>query len=196
MKVEQFVMAYKVDQDRIRAILPGGFVSLRTVMRINTEVRDNERAYLEFNTPVEADGKRGWLNVGNWEGSEDEVVFLKEGKTTKIKAPFFELTYTGTGIEGGCPAEKDNDGCFYIDGEMIEFRPNEKIEKNKEFCDCEFVWKFNEGDAKGVSIDKTTLPAFSAEQVHEYEKQSFTPENAAAIPCEQVLGSYIVCFDR
>ena len=73
MKVEQFVMAYKVDQDRIRAILPEGFVSLRTVMRVNTEIHDDERAYIEFSTPVEADGKRGWLNIGNWEGSKDGV---------------------------------------------------------------------------------------------------------------------------
>ena len=39
MKVEQFVMAYGVEQDRIRAMLPDGFVSLRPVLRINTEIR-------------------------------------------------------------------------------------------------------------------------------------------------------------
>lgn len=196
MKVEQFVMAYKVDQDRIRAILPEGFVSLRTVMRVNTEIHDDERVYIEFNTPVEADGKRGWLNIGNWEGSKDGVTFVKTGKTTKIVASFFELSYTGVGVEGGCPAEKDNDGCFFIaDSNTIGFRPNEKINNNKEFCDCEFAWKFSEGDAKGVSIGKT-LPAFNCEPSHEYEKKEFTPENAASIPCEQVLGTYIVCFER
>ncbi len=31
MKVEQFVMAYGVEQDRLRAFLPEGFVSLRPV---------------------------------------------------------------------------------------------------------------------------------------------------------------------
>ena len=35
MKVEQFVMAYGVEQDRLRAFLPEGFVSLRPVLRIN-----------------------------------------------------------------------------------------------------------------------------------------------------------------
>ncbi len=30
MKVEQFVMAYAAEQDRIRAILPDGFESFRT----------------------------------------------------------------------------------------------------------------------------------------------------------------------
>ena len=38
MKVEQFVMAYHVEQDRLRAILPDGFNSLRTVCRINAEI--------------------------------------------------------------------------------------------------------------------------------------------------------------
>ena len=33
MHVEQFVMAYKVEQDRIRAILPDGYSSLRPVMQ-------------------------------------------------------------------------------------------------------------------------------------------------------------------
>jgi len=31
MKVEQYVMAYGIEQDRVRAILPEGFVSLRPV---------------------------------------------------------------------------------------------------------------------------------------------------------------------
>ena len=39
MKVEQFVMAYKIEQDRIRAMLPDGFESLRPVLRINAEIR-------------------------------------------------------------------------------------------------------------------------------------------------------------
>ena len=46
MKVEQFVMAYGVEQDRLRAILPKGFVSLRPVLRINAEVRDNTAGYV------------------------------------------------------------------------------------------------------------------------------------------------------
>lgn len=53
MKVEQFVMANGVEQDRLRAILPKGFVSLRPVLRINAEVRDNTAGYVEFNTAVE-----------------------------------------------------------------------------------------------------------------------------------------------
>ena len=62
MQVEQYVMAYEVEQDRLRALLPAGFVSLRPVLRINGEIRrgPEETAYLELNTPVEGPGKRGW----------------------------------------------------------------------------------------------------------------------------------------
>lgn len=64
MQIEQFVMAYGVEQDRLRAILPEGFTSLRPVLRINGEIRDGAEGYLEFNTAVEKDGVRGWLNIG------------------------------------------------------------------------------------------------------------------------------------
>ena len=194
MKIEQFVMAYKVEQDRIRAILPDGFESLRPVMRINTEIKDEKRAYIEFNTPVEYAGKRGWLNIGHWEGDDDKVSYSKENKTTVIETPFFKLTYTGTGTEGGCPAEKDNDGCFFID-EKINFKPSEKIGSNKEFCDCEFEWKFNDGDACGVS-NRESIPAFFEEPKITYEKWEFSAENATAIECEKILGSYVVVFER
>ncbi len=53
MQVEQFVMAYYAEQDRLRALLPEGFVSLRPVLRINAEVRDGVQGYVEFNTAVE-----------------------------------------------------------------------------------------------------------------------------------------------
>ena len=47
MQVEQYVMAYEVEQDRLRALLPAGFVSLRPVLRINGEIRrgPEETAY-------------------------------------------------------------------------------------------------------------------------------------------------------
>ena len=52
MQVEQYVMAYEVEQDRLRALLPAGFVSLRPVLRINGEIRrgPEETAYLELST--------------------------------------------------------------------------------------------------------------------------------------------------
>ena len=97
-------------------------------------------------------------------------------------------------MSGGCPAEKDNEGCYYI-GSDTEFRPAEKIEENKEFVDCSFEWRFHEGDAAGRSMGKT-LPAVFQPETHRYEPCALTAENAARIPCRQVLGAYVVRFER
>ena len=187
MKVEQYVMAYGVEQDRLRAILPDGFVSLRPVLRINAEIRDNKIGYVEFNTAVEKDGNKGWLNIGYWDG----VSFERDGKKVTFKSDFLEISFTGVGIAGSCPAEKDNAGCYFGD----ELRKPETVTVNKEFCDCTFAWHFSENDAHGKSIGKT-LPAIPMEVINVYPKECFTVENAAKIPCEQVLGTYVVVFER
>lgn len=190
MKIEQYVMAYGVEQDRLRAILPAGYTSLRPVLRINAEIRDDAAGYVELNTAVEKDGTRGWLNVGFWDG----VPFSRQGKTTVFKTEFLEISFTGVGIEGACPAEKDNAGCYFI-GQETTLRKPEVIRSSKEFCDCAFRWSFADGDAHGVSIAKT-LPAYPTEVRTVYPRKEFTVQDAAAIPCEQVLGTYKVLFDR
>ena len=187
MKIEQYVMAYGVEQDMLRAILPKGFLSLRPVLRINAEVRDDIIGYVELNTAVERDGNKGWLNIGYW----NDVSFVRNGKTVIFKTDFLEISFTGVGVEGSCPAEKDNAGCYFGD----ELRTPEIITVHKEFCDCKFAWHFSENDAHGVSIGKT-LPAIPTESVVTYPKQEFTAKNAAAIPCKQVLGTYKVVFNR
>ena len=189
MRIEQYVMAYGVEQDRLRAILPAGFGSLRPVLRFNAEIRDDESVYIEFNTAVEKDGKRGWINIGCW----DDVRFEREGKKTTFRNENLEISFRAVGIEGSCPAEKDNEGCFFI-GEKEEFRPAEQISVNKEFCDCEFRWLIEDGTF-GKSIGET-IPAYPEEINNSYAKVPFTVENAAVIPCRQVLGSYVVKFDR
>ena len=197
MQIEQFVMAYKIEQDRIRALMPNDYESLRPVLRINTEIRqegNNAETYIEFNTPVAHDGKRGWLNIGNWSSNDTEITCELRDKTTIIQTAFFKLSYTAVGIQGGCPAEKDNDGCFFR-GQTTIFKPAEHISEKKEFCDCEFSWAFHQGDACGKSIGKT-LPATLEVQERTYPVMELTPENAAAIPCLQVLGTYIVRFKR
>ncbi len=196
MKVEQFVMAYGVEQDRLRAFLPDGFASLRPVLRINGEIRrgDTETVYLELNTAVEAFGNRGWLNVGHWNSAADGLTYRREGSSVTFSLPFLTITYTGIGLEGSCPAEKDNDGCYFLEGAPM-LRPAEQITANKEYCDCTFAWSFAPGDAHGISVG-TTLPAFPTEPKVQYEKQALTPQNAAAIPCQQVLGAYKVLFER
>ena len=189
MKVSQFVMAYQAEQDRLRAILPEGFSSLRPVLRINAEILDDKRGYLEFNTAVEADGTRGWLNIGFWE----DVPFTREGKTVTFETELLRISFTGVGIEGGCPAEKDNAGCYFLQPDKT-LRPPEQLTQNKEFCDCSFAWKLPAG-AHGKSVGKT-LPAYPAPVRTVYPKQTFTVAHAAEIPCEQVLGTYTVSFER
>lgn len=137
MHVEQFVMAYGVEQDRLRAILPEGFSSLRPVLRINAEIRDGKTGYLEFNTAVQKGDLRGWLNIGFW----DDVPFAREGKTIRFCADFLEIEFTG------------------------------------------------------VSLGKT-LPAVPSDVQTVYPKEPFTARNAANIPCTQVLGTYMVQFER
>jgi len=182
-------MAYGAEQDRLRALLPEGFTSLRPVLRINAEIQDDRHGYLEFNTAVEKDDFKGWLNIGFW----DNVSFEKKGKTTTFKTDFLKISFTGVGIEGSCPAEKDNGGCFFLD--PTELRPPETVTANKEFCSCEFQWSFSNHDAHGKSIGKT-LPAIPTDIKNIYPKEELTAENAARIPCEQVLGSYVVIFER
>lgn len=189
-QVEQYVMAYGVEQDRLRALLPEGFVSLRPVLRLNAEIRGGSHGYIEFNTAIEKDGNKGWLNIGYWH----DVPFERDGKTVTFKTDFLELTFTGAGIEGACPAEKDNDGCYFLEGSEKRIAP-EIISVPKEFCDCRFKWKFTDADASSVSTGKT-LPAYPAELQKIYPREDFTAKNAAQIPCEQVLGSYVVRFMR
>ncbi len=188
MQVEQYVMAYEVEQDRLRAMLPQGFTSLRPVLRINAEIQDDQSAYLELNTPVAYQGNRGWLNISHW----DHAFFSRAGKCVLFQTENLRIRFHGVGIEGGCPAEKDNCGCYFAcDGDWY-LRLPEAVTENKEFCDCEFC--FNPG-SHGISQGKT-LPAFPTEPVVQYPKVSLTVENASAIPCVQVLGTYVVRFRR
>lgn len=189
MKIEQYVMAYGVEHDRLRAILPEGFTSLRPVMRFNAEIKDGRTGCMEFNTAVEKDGIRGWLNIAFWEG----IPFAREGKKVTFRNGVLEISFEAVGIEGSCPAEKDNAGCFFP-GEGETFRPAETVTSNKEFCSCEFRWLTKNGTC-GKSIGKT-LPACPEEVKKVYPKVSFTAENAAMIPCRQVLGTYAVRFER
>ena len=190
MKVEQFVMAYHVEQDRLRAILPDGFNSLRTVCRINAEIINEKEGYIEFNTAIEKDKNRGWLNIAYWK----HVSFKKNNKTVVFQTDFLEISFTKVGIEGLCPAEKDNDGCYFLDQE-ITLRKPKIITNSKEFCDCTVKWKFSNQDAQGKSLGKT-LPAYFEEVENIYPKEKFMVENVTKIPCQEVLGCYVVQFER
>lgn len=187
MKIQQFVMAYGVEHDRLRALLPGGYTSLRPVLRINGEVWEDGTACLELNTAVEREGFRGWLNIAHWEN----VPHTRAGKTVTFTLPALTIAFTGTSIQGGCPAEKDNAGCFFP-GREPELRPAEVLSAPKEFCDCTFSWANGSG---GKSLGKT-LPAIPTPVARVYPPVPCTAESAAAIPCIQVLGAYTVIFER
>ena len=119
---------------------------------------------------------------------------IKLLETVAFETDMLRISFTGVGIQGGCPAEKDNVGCYYLKDGTFTLVPAEKITANKEFCDCEFAWRFA-GGAHSVSLGKT-LPAIPEEETTHYEKAAFTVENAAVIPCTQVLGAYQVTFER
>ncbi len=189
MEIRQFVMAYRVEHDRLRAVVPEAYTSLRPVLRINAEIRGG-KLYLEFNTPVARDGFRGWLNIGCWDDATG-VTLERDGGAYIFRLPCLKIRFAPVGIRGGCPAERDNDGCIY-QGRIVK---PDTIANNKEFCDCAFAWRFADGNAHGESIGKT-LPAAPEEVSRKYPRQPFTPEAAAAIPCEQVLGTYTVIFSR
>ncbi|MBQ1501012.1 MAG: hypothetical protein IIZ45_00145 [Firmicutes bacterium] len=185
MKVKQFVMAYSAEHQRIKAILPAGYRSLRPVLRLNLEIitaaDGGEKLRIEFNTPVAARNKRGWLNLRAWETPATPIHYQLEdrcagektpghegavkGLTTAFETPFLQIAFTGVGIRGGCPAESDNDGCFYREGLTTSFVPAETIDGRKEYCDCEFRW---------------TQPLMEA----------------MTIPGEKILGAYQVEFRR
>ncbi len=108
--------------------------------------------------------------------------FKNDGKKVVFETDFLKISFEKTGIEGSCPAQKENDGCYFIKGEE-RFCPAEIIKANKEFCDCEFEWRFSKGDAKGKSIGKTP-PAHFEEEKNVYPKQEFSAKNAAAIEAQ------------
>ena len=97
---------------------------------------------------------------------------------------------------GGCPAERDNDGCFYRRGGETVFVPAETIQADRAFCGCRFRWSFSPTDAQGASQGDRTLPAIPTPSQVQYPRRDLTPQTAAAIPCLQVLGAYAVTFQR
>ena len=112
MKIQQFVMAYGVEHDRRRALLPPGYTSLRPVLRINAELWEDGSACLELNTAVEREGIRGWLNIAHWE----KVPHAASGKTAVFTPPGLTISFTGMGIQGAAPRKRTMPGASSPDG--------------------------------------------------------------------------------
>ena len=104
MKIEQFVMAYQVEQDRLRAFAACGLFlpsPCAPAERGNSQDRGGQETfYLEYNTPVAAFGKRGWLNIAHWASPETAVTCARSGKSVTFQTPFLQITYTGVGLQG------------------------------------------------------------------------------------------------
>ena len=164
MKIKQYVMAYRADENEIKKLLPPGFESLRPVLRINVECfdGDDEWGYIEFNTPIAYEGRRGWLNINSWLEKPD----------------YMHLEFTPTGKKGGCPYEEDNDGCFYWDYNTgsYSFLEAEEIDAEKEYADCSISWDLPPANA--FFDDDERIRRF------------------IRLPVEQILGAYVVEFDR
>ena len=165
MKIKQYVMAYRADGNEIKRLLPPGFESLRPVLRINVECfdGDDDWGYVEFNTPVAAEGKRGWLNICSWLEKPD----------------YMHLEFTPTGKAGGCPHEDDNDGCFYWDYNTgsYGFLEAEIINENKEYADCSLSWElppanaFFDDDERIRSFIKLPVEEILGAYVVEFERE-------------------------
>ena len=41
-------------------------------------------------------------------------------KPSPSPPPFLTISFAAVGVEGGCPAERDNEGCFFL-GETLSF---------------------------------------------------------------------------
>ena len=140
MNVEQFVMAYEAEQDRLRAMLPEGFVSLRPVLRINAEIRDCETVWVEFNTPAEKDDVRGWVNIGCWNNASYE----RDGRKVIFRTDLLEISECIMAVQ----TQKYN--CA-----MITFRSAEKI---RVYADPLMPWTLDgEREDGHTSVDVENL---------------------------------------
>lgn len=194
-KVEQYVMAYRANHDKIKALLPEIYESLRPVLRINVEIIDDYESMIkiEFNTPVASKGKRGWLNLVTWNSFSEQISLSKRENKTEFIAgkddkAFLDIEFIRTGEEGGCPKEDDNEGTFFgeifsIDtGSSAVFKKAEQIYERKEYCQCRFEW----------IIPEYIMPS-SVESLTAKEQ---TIKEAVRIKPEEMLGAYKVEFER
>ena len=58
--------------------------------------------------------------IENWE----DAAFETDGRVTTFRTEHLEITFTGTGIEGVCPAERDNDGCYVCEDGGVTLAPS------------------------------------------------------------------------
>jgi hypothetical protein len=121
--VEQYVVVYSGDQEKIAALLPEGYESSDNVLRIEVEVvndldgMEGEQIFIEVNTPVEGEDGPEWLELVSWESMWTDIFGMTDGTFTRFTADF--------------------DGTEFLD---ITFTENDGE------CDCQFRWQDPEND--------------------------------------------------
>ena len=157
MTVEQFVMAYSAEQDRLRVLLSEGFASLRPVLRINAEVRDGKTGGSRVQ---HCRGKSRQSRLGQHRPLGRCSLYEGRQKDDLYAAGADDLVHRRR-HRGRLPCGKGQRRRYYLKDGTFTLVPAEKITANKEFCDCEFAWRFA-GGAHGVSLGKM-LPAIPGE---------------------------------
>ncbi len=175
-------MAYGAGQDICAPCCRRAFARAARVLRINAEVRDKNGGALEFNTAAEKADNRGWVNIGRWD------VFLYEGRQKDdLHAAGADDLVHRRRHRGRLPCGKGQRRLLLPKDGTFTLVPAEKITANKEFCDCKFAGALPEAARTEMSAFGKMLPAIPEEETTHYEKAAFTVENAAVIPCMQVL---------
>ncbi len=211
-RIRQFVMAYSADHEEIKALLPAGYRSLRPVLRINIEQIDGMFYRAEFNTPVEYDGVRGWLNLITWESGDEAPDREHQGEYVSEKAKIqmdvftsfdgrkafrtdvtlngdamqetiLTIIHTLADVTGGCPAEQDNQGTFNLYG----------TDGKATFREAEMVHAYKEhADCEFFwNVPDREI------KVSQYDKdKNMLIRQAMYIEPLEVLGAYVVDFER
>lgn len=215
-QVEQYVTAYRVEQEALLGLLPPGYRSLRPVLRLNVELLTQVqwlagRAVhrVELVTPVEYRGKKGWLNLVTWEDDVDSVLagrdiygipkcfaqmeIRREGEELTLTArdhgfPFLTIAFHRAGVQGGCPKEADNEGTFYP-----RWLPNVEDRGKADVDYTSFIGVETIEEGKEYCDCRFTWrqPTFQ-----EMPAQYAMVEAICAVPCQEILGAYAVSFPR
>lgn len=89
MQATQFVMAYGVEQDRLRAILPEGLPPCGRCFG-STGRSGEKKAFSNSGQPWKETGKGGWLSIGSFSNVPFEVI----EKATAFQGELLEIAFT------------------------------------------------------------------------------------------------------
>lgn len=89
MQATQFVMAYGVEQDRLRAILPEGLPPCGRCFG-STGRSGVKKAFSNSGQPWKETGKGGWLSIGSFSNVPFEVI----EKATAFQGELLEIAFT------------------------------------------------------------------------------------------------------